>query len=69
VRTGQVEAGYSASAWIVGDALQSPVLSPALQDVIAAVLLSAPKFNPADPTTDAGSFNPDYSGTPRRPPF
>ena len=65
-----VLAGYSAGALITGDALQSATLSAAARDrVDAAVLLADPEFNPADTRTAAGTFDPRYSGSPRRLPF
>src|SRR5262249_45074757 len=61
-------AGYSAGALITGDALQSPALTAAARgQVAAAVLLADPEFNPTDRHTAAGTFDPRYAGTPRRP--
>jgi alpha-beta hydrolase superfamily lysophospholipase len=63
-------AGYSAGAQIVGDALQGPALTAAARGrVAAAVLLADPEFNPTDRHTAAGTFDPRYSGAPRRPAF
>jgi hypothetical protein len=65
-----VLAGYSAGALIVGDVLQmDPPQSAAAKRLAAAVLLADPEFNPADARTAAGTFDPRYSGSPRRPAF
>jgi hypothetical protein len=36
---------------------------------VAAVLVADPEFNPADTSTAAGTFDPRYSGSPRRAAF
>jgi hypothetical protein len=66
-----VLAGYSAGALIVGDAAQSPTVTPALDRLTAVVMLADPRFNPTDAPVAAGTFNPRYSGDlrPVRPPF
>lgn len=65
-----VLAGYSAGAALVGDVLQSPRLGAAARSRVAAtVLLADPEFNPADIRTAAGTFDPRYGGSPRRPAF
>jgi cutinase len=63
-------AGYSAGAALVGDTLRSPRLTAAGRGrLAAAVLLADPEFNPADTRTAAGTFDPRYGGSPRRPAF
>jgi alpha-beta hydrolase superfamily lysophospholipase len=65
-----VLAGYSAGAALAGDALQNTRLAPAARNrLAAAVLLADPEFNPADTRSAAGTFDPRYGGSPRRPAF